>query len=126
MTLNLVGKALVYSAPVIFILSITTPSMAASDACSTGIDQVQAELDAVMARRAAAGPTAKESSFATMRRQPTPETVARAEAQLGDWQGATKAVSALSDARNANARGDRRACLEALQSARGLIQESGR
>jgi|GEM_PF-2865268 len=126
MMMNLASKALLYSAPVVLILSVAAPSMAARDACSTGIDQVQAELDAALARRATAGPTAKESTFATMRRQPTPESVARAEAQLGDWQGANKAVSALSDARNAKARGDRRACLEALQSARGLIQESNR
>lgn len=121
MTLKLVGKTLAWSAPVLFVLGMPISSKAASDACSTGIDQVQAALDAALAKRAAAGPSAKESSFATQGRQPTPETVARAEAQLGDWQGATKAVAALSDARNAKARGDQRACLEALQSARRII-----
>ena len=125
MMLNRIGNAPVYLAPVIILLNITNPAMAASsDACGIGIDRVQAELDAALARRAAAGPTAKQSDFATMRRQPTPETVARAEAEIGDWQGATKAATALRDARNAKARGDQRACLETLESARRLIQEA--
>lgn len=122
--LNRIGKALLYSAPVIVLLNVTGPAMAASDACSTGIDRVQAQLDAALARSAAAGPSAKESSFATMRRQPTPETVARAEAQVGDWQGATKAVAALQNARDAKARGDQRTCLKALESARSVIREA--
>ena len=130
MTLNWIGKAWhgkawVYSAPVILLLNVTNPAMAApSDACSVGIDRVQAELDATLARRATAGPTAKQSDFATMRRQPTPETVARAEAEIGDWQGATKAAAALRDARNAKIRGDQRACQEALESARDVIREA--
>lgn len=125
MILNWIGKAWVYSAPVILLLNVTNPAMAApSDACSVGIDRVQAELDATLARRAATGPTAKQSDFATMRRQPTPETVARAEAEIGDWQGGTKAAAALQNARKANARGDQRACQEALESARGIIREA--
>ena len=124
MTLNRIGKAMVYLAPVIILLNVATPAMAASsDACSVGIDRVQAELDAALVRRAATGPTAKQSDFATMRRQPTPETVARAEAEIGDWQGATKAVAALQNARNAKSRGDQGACLEALESARRVIRE---
>ena len=125
MALNWFGKTLVCSASVVILLNVTAPVMAASsDGCSVGIDRVQAELDATLARRAAAGPSAKESSFATMRRQPTPETVARAEAQVGDWQGATKAVADLRNARNARARGDQRACQEALESARSVIREA--
>ncbi len=123
MTWNLFCKAAVYPASVIALLSVTSPSMAAPDDCSAGIGRVQAELDAALNRRAAAGAFAKQSDFATMRRQPTPETVARAEAQLGDWQGGVKAVAALKDARDARARGDKRGCLEALETARGLIRE---
>ncbi len=126
MTLHLVGKALFYSAPVIVLLGFAGPSLAASANCGTEIDRVQAQLDAVLARRAAAGPSAKESGSATMRRQPTPESVARAEAQLGDWPGAPKAIAALQDARNAKARGNQRACLSALEVARGIIQEAER
>ena len=122
MTLNLMSKALVYSAPIILLLNLANP--AAADDCSTGIDRVQAQLDAVLARRAAAGPTAKQSDFATMRRQPTPETVARAEAEIGSWQGAPKAVAALQNARDARERGDQRRCLEALESARAAIRET--
>lgn len=126
MTWNLFRKAAIYPASVIVLLGLASPSWAVSENCGVGIDRAQAELDAALASRAASGPTAKQSSFATMRRQPTPETVARAEAELGDWQGATKAVTALQDAREANARGDQRGCLEALESARGIIRESSR
>jgi hypothetical protein len=59
-----------------------------------------------------------------MRRQPTPDTVGRAQAETGDWQGATKAVAAIQNARNAKARGDQGACLEALESARSVIREA--
>ena len=124
MTLSWVGNTLVYSASVIILLNVAPAAMAASsDACGVGINRVQAELDAALARRAATGPTAKQSDFATMRRQPTPETVSRAEAEIGDWQGATKAVAAIQNARNAKSRGDQGACLEALESARRVIRE---
>lgn len=127
MTLNPVWKTLFYSAPVIVLLGFANPSMAASADCGAAeIDRVQAQLDAVLARRAATGPSAKESSFATMRRQPTPESIARAEAELGGWPGAPKAAAALQDARNARARGDQRACRTALEAARGIIQEAER
>lgn len=131
MAKNLTGKAmlcktLVCSAPVMALLAMTAPSAAASAACSSGIDRVQADFDAALARRAATGPTAKQSEFATLRRQPTPETVARAEAAAGDWQDGTRVVDALRDARNARARGDDSACLEALEAARGIIRESSR
>lgn len=122
MTLKLVRKALVCAGLTMLVLSPVNPSFAASDACMAGIERVQVQLDAALARRAAAGPSAKETSFATMNRQPTPATVARAEAQLGDWPGATKAVAALRSARQAQAAGDRRGCLNALRSARSAIR----
>ena len=122
-TTNSNGKSATYSASVVILLSLAGPASAAPETCSVGIDRVQADLDAALAKRAAAGKTAKQSDFATMRRQPTPETIARAEAVLGDWEQGSLAVSALSEARMAKARNDQPACLEALKRARDIIRE---
>ncbi len=125
MVLRSIAKGLACMVPVILVLSQTVPSKASSHACSAGIDRAQVQLDAVLAKRAAAGPFAKQSTFATLGRQPTPATIASAEAQLGDWQDAPKAVAGMREARDANARGDNRACLKALKSVRSMLQRSG-
>ncbi len=122
-TRNSSGKAATYSASVVILLSLSGLASAAPESCGTAIDRVQADLDAALAKRAAAGKTAKQSDFATMRRQPTPETVARAEAELGDWEQGTLAVSALREARMARARNDQQGCMEALNRARDIIRE---
>lgn|SRR5690349_21783847 len=124
MTWNPFGRAVVCSAAsMIMLLNVATPTLAASNDCGAAIKRVQAELDAALDKRAGAGRTAKQSPAATMRRQPTPETVARAEAEIGDWEGGTRAVSALSDARSAMARGDQQACVEAVNRAQDIIRE---
>ena len=48
--------------------------------CSLAVGRVQAEVDAYLEVTAAAGRFAKESKRATMNRQPTPATIAAAEA----------------------------------------------
>lgn len=112
--------AVMLAAPVV---GLASPSWAASKACVVGIERAQAELDARLARSAAAGPFGRETTFATMGRQPTPSSVARAEKQLGDWPGAPKAVAALRQAREAQAVGNDRRCLSAVQSARNAIRQ---
>jgi hypothetical protein len=52
--------------------------------CSRDIDQVQAKIDAMLEAQAVAGGSARESTAATMHRQPTPRSIAAAEAQLGN------------------------------------------
>jgi hypothetical protein len=52
--------------------------------CSQGIDRVQAQFDAKLEANAAVGPSARESTAATMNRQPTPDSIAAAEAKLGE------------------------------------------
>ena len=52
--------------------------------CSSEIDRAAVEIDAMLKARAAAGPTAQESSAAMMHRQPTPRSMAAAESGLGD------------------------------------------
>jgi len=47
-------------------------------------DRLQAEIDAKLNSNAAAGSFASESTAATTHRQPTPESIAAAESQLGE------------------------------------------
>src|ERR1700680_3795289 len=47
--------------------------------CSHDIDLMQSRVDARLEAKAAAGPSARESSEATMHRQPTPGSIAAAE-----------------------------------------------
>jgi hypothetical protein len=52
--------------------------------CAQEIDRVQAKIDARLEAKAAAGLSAPESPAATAHHQPTPESIAAAEARLGD------------------------------------------
>jgi hypothetical protein len=52
--------------------------------CSLEIDRMQDRVDAMIAALAAAGPSARESTAATMHRQPTPNSIAAAEEGLGE------------------------------------------
>ena len=93
-------------------------SMSASYAgpCSQEIDRVQTEIDAKLGAKAAAGPSARESTAATMHRQPTPGSIAAAEARLGDVssQKVEAVAAAMARARAADGAGDKDACEEAL------------
>jgi hypothetical protein len=51
--------------------------------CSLEIDRMQDRVDATIAATAAAGPSAREGTAATMHRQPTPNSIAAAEEGLG-------------------------------------------
>jgi hypothetical protein len=51
--------------------------------CYQDIDHVQAKIDAMLEAQAVAGGSARESTAAAMHRQPTPRSIAAAEAQLG-------------------------------------------
>ncbi|NJL07705.1 MAG: hypothetical protein HC900_05150 [Methylacidiphilales bacterium] len=84
--------------------------------CSAAIDRMQARVDAVLAARAAAGPTATESAGATTHRQPTPESIAAAEARLGDISTETMDAVAvgMAEAREADRAGNAKTCEEAL------------
>jgi len=84
--------------------------------CSRAIDRVQAEIDAKLEARAAAGPTARESTAATLHRQPTPGSIAAAESRLGDVppEKVGAVVAAMTRAREADRAGDQSACEQAL------------
>jgi len=100
-------------------------SMSASHAgpCSKEIDRVQAQVDARLDAIAGAGPQARESSAATMHRQPTPSSIAAAEERLDDVS--AKKILAIKDAmaraRAADGAGDQAACAQALADAQSAL-----
>ena len=61
---------------------ITAPAFAGP--CSGEIDKAQAAFDHRLDAEAAEGPSGPESTAATLHHQPTPQTLANAEARLGD------------------------------------------
>jgi hypothetical protein len=84
--------------------------------CSQEIDRIQAMIDAKLEAQAAAGRSARESTAATLHRQPTPGSIAAAEVNLGDISPEkVQAVEALmASAREADSAGDQSACDQAL------------
>jgi hypothetical protein len=98
---------------------LAAPANAAS--CAVQIDQVQTQLDAALAQHAKTAPFAVESKSATLNRQPTPGSIARAEDKIGAWDGGDKAVAALGRARDAQAAGKSADCFKALHEAKDAI-----
>ena len=100
-------------------------SMAAAYAgpCSHEIDRVQALIDAKLEAKAAAGPAARESTAATMNRQPTPGSIAAAEARLGEVSPQTveAVAAAMARARKADSADDQSACEQALAEVRRAL-----
>ena len=84
--------------------------------CSQEIDRVQTEIDAKLGARAAAGPSARESCAAKLRREPTPGSIAAAETRLGDVssQKVEAVAAAMARAREADEAGHQSACEQAL------------
>jgi hypothetical protein len=76
--------------------------------CAKEIAEAQAAFDAKLDAAAASGPTAPESTLATLHHQPTPSTVAHAEAQLRDIsrENAEIVTRALERAQDADLIGD--------------------
>jgi hypothetical protein len=91
--------------------------------CSHEIDRTQAQIDARLNAKAGAGPAARESTAATMSRQPTPSSIAAAEASLGDIppQKVEAITAAMARAREADGAGNQGACEQALADARRAL-----
>ncbi len=98
-----------------------TPCLAGP--CSRQIDEMQAQFDAKLETAAAAGPTGQQTTSATMHRQPTPQSLAAAEAKLGDISPETiQAIDdALARARKADQAGDKTGCEKALAEAKKAL-----
>jgi hypothetical protein len=91
--------------------------------CTLDIERMQARIDATLEMKAAVGPTARESVGALLHRQPTPDSIAAAEARLGDESARSIEVVklAMARARAADNAGDKPACEQALADAQRAI-----
>ena len=96
-----------------------------ANSCSAEIAQMQARIDAKLDSMAASGPTAVESVAATLHHQPTPRSIAAAEARIGDLPLRTpRALSeAMARARRAEGSRDEAVCERALDEAHRAIGE---
>jgi hypothetical protein len=88
------------------------PSLAGP--CSQEIDRLQPGVDLLAAAAAASGPPGRQSEAAMTHHQPTPSSVAAAEARLKEGERAERAKAAMGRARAADRSGDTTACLRAL------------
>src|SRR5262249_27750138 len=84
--------------------------------CTAQIDHMQKRIDAKLAANASSGPSARETVGARLRHQPTPESIAKAEAELGELPPTTVTSirQAMAAARAADSAGDVSACEQAL------------
>ena len=114
-----IRHGLICSVSIVMLAGLNATANAAS--CAVQIDQVQVKLDAALAQHAKTSPYAVESKSATLSRQPTPGSIARAEDKSGAWPGGDKAVAALGRAREAQAAGKTSACFKALREAERAI-----
>jgi hypothetical protein len=89
--------------------------------CLQEIDRMQIEVDARIEAIAGTGPTARESTAATLRHQPTPGSLAAAEEKLGEGAQMADAVAALARARAADHADDKAACEQALADVRRAL-----
>ncbi len=91
-------------------------SVARAGACAKDIDAMQGRIDAKLESIAARGRSAPESVAAGMSVQPTPHSIAAAEAKLGEInQHMVRNIRrAMTRARAADARGNTRRCEKEL------------
>jgi hypothetical protein len=106
--------------------AVLAASISASDAgpCTKQVDRMQARIDAKVEAIAAAGPFLREGAFAGMGDQPTPRSIAAAEARRGEisWQTVDTVRQSMVRARAADAAGDGRACRTALAEVRRAMR----
>jgi hypothetical protein len=91
--------------------------------CAGDIEKMQARIDAALEANAAAGPAAKEGTFAGMSKQPTPRSMAAAEEKLNELSPQTvDAVRrAMAKARAADSADDSSVCASALAEVQRAI-----
>ena len=93
--------------------------------CTADIAVVQGDFDAKLKAAAASGGDAAESTYATMHRQPTLNSVAGAEERLGELPPAQVEAftAAMKRALDADASGDGSVCQQALNDAKHTLGE---
>ena len=118
--LTVVSRVTLWSAVAV----VTPPAACLAGPCTSQIDAAQAGIDARLEARAASGPSAQESVNATLSRQPTPASIAAAEAKLHELspRRISAVKTAMAQARAADAAGDIKACQRALAKVRRVLQ----
>jgi hypothetical protein len=106
-------------AAIVALLGLVAPAHAGP--CSGAIDHVQAQVDTTIDQRANAGPWLPESNSALRSHQPTPNSIAKAEAEAGRGRKQEAALAALGRARDADLRGDLAQCKRELANVRRLL-----
>lgn len=101
---------------------VVVTTMAQAGPCSRAIDRMQAQIDARLEAIAASGKTAKQSLAADQSRQPTPESIAAAEATLGEGKGAQAALADLARARKFDQAGSAARCKREVRRARRALK----
>jgi len=109
-------------AAVILALGFVADAEARESSCGIAIVAAERQLNRTVDQRAKAGPSARETTFATLGRQPTPATVAGAEKRLEGWAGGVEAAAALTRARRADAHGRAAACRAEVIRARKALR----
>jgi hypothetical protein len=103
--------------------AIAAPAFAGP--CTSQIDKAQADFDRRLDAEAAEGASGPESVDATLHHQPTPQTIAEAEAKLGDISPdlAQSFIDALHRARDADDAGKAAECRQAVADARAILNK---
>jgi hypothetical protein len=104
------------------IFTLLASGAAFAGPCTAEIAKTQAQVDAKLHRKASTGPAARESSIATLHHQPSPESIAAAEKDLGEGASIRTALAELKTARAADHKGDATACQSALTNAQNALK----
>jgi hypothetical protein len=98
----------------------TSPSRASP--CADDIDRMWVEIGTKLQARLGSGRSAPQTAIALLHRQPTPNSIASAEENLGQrWLPIETAVAALARARQADRGNDSFACEQAITEAQRAI-----
>jgi type II secretory pathway component PulM len=105
------------------VLAASTTTCSASP-CSPEIERLQTRLDTRLETKADAGPSAPESRRALRHDQPTPRSIASAEAKLGEISPEKAKIirESMARAREADQAGDNSVCEQALAEVRRTIR----
>jgi hypothetical protein len=103
-------------------------SVSAAELCAAEIARAQERVNSYLEYIADTGTRARESVRATTHRQPTPATLAAAEAALGELDPSVygRIMSALSTARAFDRQGDEVSCSTAVQEVDRIVLSGSR
>lgn len=106
------------------ILTFAFVTVAKAGPCTKEIEALQVDVDAIIESRADSGPTLPESQAAGLHHEPTPDSIAQAEAEAGEGEKGEQALAALARARSADHAGNAHLCRQALLDAKRAIAEN--